>query len=101
MSLGGYYTPKVKHSDKPLDNPSVDALHAGADSPRSPSAEFKPAPKSSRAPVIERAESPLEIPEIPEVALEKMRREEDNHSEDGNTPSHLCGRWLTRLTEPR
>ena len=98
MSLGGHYTLKVKggHSDKPLGNPIVDALHAGTDSPRAPfgppSAEFEPAPKNSRAPVIEQVESPLKIPETPEVALEKMRREEDNHSEDGNTPSYLCGR---------
>jgi hypothetical protein len=58
----------------------------------SPSAELEPAPKNSRAPVIEQVESPLKILETPEVALEKMQREEDNHSEDGNTPSYLCGR---------
>jgi hypothetical protein len=48
-----------------------------------PSAEFEPAPKNSRVSVIERVESPLQVPETPEVALEKMRREEDNHSEVG------------------
>jgi hypothetical protein len=26
------------------------------------------------------------------VALEKMRREEDDRGDDGNTPSHACGR---------
>jgi hypothetical protein len=35
------------------------------------------------------------IPEMPEIALEKLQREEDNHSEDGNAPSHLCRRWST------
>jgi hypothetical protein len=68
----------------------VDALHAGTDSPQSPSIE--PAPKDSRAPVTERVKSSLEIPETPEITLEKMQREEDSHSEDGNTPSHLYGR---------
>jgi hypothetical protein len=71
----------------------VDALHAGMDSPQSPSIE--PAPKDSRAPVTERVESSLEIPETPEITLEKMQREEDSHSEDGNTPFHLYGRWPT------
>ena len=71
----------------------VDALHAGTDSSQSPSIE--PAPKDSRAPVTERVESSLEIPETPEITLEKMQREEDSHSEDGNTPSHLYGRWPT------
>jgi hypothetical protein len=82
-----------RHSDKPPNNPTVDTLHAGTDSPRSPSIEFEPAPKNSKAPVTERIESSLEIPETPEVALEKIRREKDSHSEDSNTPSHLYGRW--------
>ena len=56
--------------------------------------EFEPAPKNSRAPVTERVESSLEIPETPDVALEKIQREEDDHSEDGNTP-HIYGRWST------
>jgi len=73
----------------------VDALHAGTDSPRSSLIEFEPAPKDSRAPVTERVESSLEIPETLEITLEKMQREEDSHSEDGNTPSHLYGRWST------
>ena len=76
----------------------VDAPHAGTDSPRS-SIEFEPALKDSRVPVTERVESPLEIPETLEITLEKMQREEDSHSEDGNTPSHLYGQ--PRLTESR
>ena len=58
----------------------VDALHAGTDSPQSPSIE--PAPKDSRAPVTERVENSLEIPETPEITLEKIQHEEDSHSED-------------------
>jgi hypothetical protein len=71
----------------------VDALYAGTDSSQSPSIE--PAPKDSRAPVTERVESSLEILETPEITLEKMQREEDSHSEDGNTPSYLYRRWPT------
>jgi hypothetical protein len=68
------------------------ALHAGTDSPRSPSIEFEPAPKNSRAPVTEQVKSSLEIPETLEVALEKIQREEDSHNEDGNTPYlYECG----------
>ena len=63
----------------------VDELHAGTDSPRSSSIEFEPAPKDSRAPVTELVESSLKIPETTEITLGKMQREEDNHSEDGNT----------------
>jgi hypothetical protein len=64
----------------------VDALHASTDSPRSSLIEFEPALKDSRAPVTERVESSLEIPETPDVALEKIQSEEDSHSEDGNAP---------------
>ena len=71
----------------------IDALHADTDSSQSPLIEL--APKDSRAPVTERVESSLEIPETPEITLEKMQRKEDSHSEDGNTPSHLYGRWPT------
>jgi hypothetical protein len=80
-----------RHSDKPLDNPTVDALHADTDSPRPPSVEFELALKDSRAFITERVESSLEIPETPEVALEKIQREENSYSEDGNT-SYACGR---------
>jgi len=78
-----------QRSDKPLNNLTVDALHPGTDSSRSPSTELEPAPKDSEAPVIERLESSLEIPETP-AALEMMRHEEDDHGDDGNTLSHLC-----------
>ena len=56
----------------------VDALHADTDSSQSPSIEL--APKDSRAPVTERVESSLEIPETPEITLEKMQREEKGAS---------------------
>jgi hypothetical protein len=36
-----------------------------------------------------------EIPETLIITLEKMRREEDDHSKDGNTPSHAYGHWST------
>ena len=42
------YRKLQQRSDKPLDDPSVDALHTGTDSSRSPSTELKPAPKDSR-----------------------------------------------------
>jgi hypothetical protein len=81
-----------QHSDKPLDNLTVDALHPGTDNSRSPSTELEPTPKDSEAPVTERLESSLEIPETP-AALEMMRHEEDDHGDDGNTPSYLCEGW--------
>ena len=84
------YPKSQGHSDKPLDNLTFDALHAGTDSSRSPSTELEPAPKDSEAPVTERLESSVEIPETPAAALEMMRHEEDDHGDDGNTPSHLC-----------
>jgi hypothetical protein len=78
------YRKLQQRSDKPLDDPSVDALHTGTDSFRSPSTELEPAPKDSTAFVTERPENSPEIPETPEITLEKMRREGDDHSEDGN-----------------
>jgi hypothetical protein len=84
-----------QRSDKPLNNPSVDALHTGTDSSRSPATELEPAPKDSRAFVTKRPENSPKIPETPIIALEKMRREEDDHSEDDNTPSYAYGRWST------
>ena len=50
------------------------------------SIELGPAPKNSRAFTTKRLESSLEILETPAVALEKMRREEDDLSEDSSTP---------------
>ena len=79
-----------QYSDRPLNNLIFDAMYAGTDSSRSPSTELEPAAKDSEAPVTERLESSLEIPETPAAALEMMRHEEDNHGDDGNTPSHLC-----------
>jgi hypothetical protein len=72
-----------------LDNITVDTLHAGTASPTSPSSEFEPAPKDSGPPITERFESSLEIPETPAIGLEMMWREEDDHGDNGNTPSHL------------
>jgi hypothetical protein len=43
-----------QRSDRPLDGLSVDALHTGTDSSRSPSTELELAPKDSRAFVTER-----------------------------------------------
>jgi hypothetical protein len=78
------YRKLQQRSDKPLDDLSVDALHTGTDSSRFLSTELEPAPKDSRAFVIERPENSPEIPETPIVALEEMRREENDHSENGN-----------------
>jgi hypothetical protein len=80
---------------KPLDNLSVDALHIGTDSSRSPSTELEPSPKDSRAFITKRPGNSPEIPETLIIALEKMRREEDDHSEDGNTLSYAYGHWST------
>jgi hypothetical protein len=77
------YRKLQQRSDKPLDNLSVDALHTGTDGSRSPSTDLKPAPKDSRAFVTKRPENSPEIPETPTIALEKIWREEDDHSEDG------------------
>ena len=84
-----------QRSDKPLDNLTVDALHPSTDGSRSPSTELEPVPKDSEAPVSERLESSLEILETPAAALKMMRHEEDDHGDDGNTPSHLCEGWST------
>jgi hypothetical protein len=78
-----------QRSDKPLNNLTVDALHPGTDSSRSPSTELESAPKDSEAPVTERLESSLEIPKT-SAALEMIRHEEDDYGDDGNTPSYLC-----------
>lgn len=53
------------------------------------------APRDSRALVIEQPKNSPEIPETPTVALEIMRRDRDDNSEDGNTPSHVYRRWST------
>jgi hypothetical protein len=85
------YRKLQQRSDKPLDDLSINVLHTGTDSSRSPSTELEPVPKDSRAFVTKRPESSPEIPETPAATLEMMRREEDDHSEDGNTPSHAYG----------
>jgi hypothetical protein len=89
------YRKLQQRSDKPLDDLSVDALHTGMDSSRSASTELEPAPKDSRAFVIKRPENSPEVPETLTIALEKMRREEDDHSENGNTSFHAYGHWST------
>jgi hypothetical protein len=48
----------------------VNALYTDTDSLQSPLIE--PAPKDSKAPVTERIESSLEIPEIPEITFKKI-----------------------------
>jgi hypothetical protein len=63
-------------------------MHVGTDSSRSPLTELEPALKDSETPITERLESSLEILETPAAALEIMRHEDD-HGDDGNTPSHL------------
>jgi hypothetical protein len=54
--------------------------------PGPPSIELGPAPEDSGAFITKRLGSSLKIPETPAVALEKMRHEEDNLSDDCNTP---------------
>jgi len=67
-------------------------LHTDTDSPRSNLTKFEPSPEGSTIPVAKRSKVSPEIPETPTSALENMQREEDNNSDDGNTPSHLCSR---------
>jgi hypothetical protein len=43
----------------------------------------------------ESARESIEIPETPAAAFEMMWPEEDDHGDDGNTPSHSCGGWST------
>jgi hypothetical protein len=45
--------------------------------------------------MIKQPENSPEIPDTPMTAREKTWREEDDHSEDGNTFSHIFGRWST------
>ena len=47
--------------------------------------------------MIEQPKNSPEIPETPTVTLEIVRRGEDDHSEDDNTPSHM-GAGRPRLT---
>jgi len=79
------YRKLQQRSDRPLDDPSVDTLHNGTDSSRSPSTELEPAPKDSRALVTDRPENSPEIPETPVIALEKIRREEDGEEPHGES----------------
>jgi hypothetical protein len=69
-------------------------LHTGTDSLGSLLIKFKPAPKDFRPLVTELLESSLEVPETPVITLEKMRQEDD-HINDSNIPSHLRGPWST------
>jgi hypothetical protein len=48
-------------------------------------------PKDFGAFITKRPENSPEIPETLIIALEKRRGEEDDRSEDGNTPSHAYG----------
>jgi hypothetical protein len=86
---------RFKRLDKPLGNLSVDEPHPSTDSPRSLSTEIEATLKHSRALATERLGSSLEIPEILAVVLERIRREKDDPSNDGNTPFHVCGCWST------
>jgi hypothetical protein len=79
------YPKSRRRSNKRLDDPTVDTLHAGTDSPGSPS--FGAATKDAGAPVAEGFESSPEIAETPEIACGRIRYEEGDHSDDGNTPS--------------
>jgi hypothetical protein len=75
-----------QHSATLLHNqPTVEALHAGTDSLESISTELECPPKDSRGPVAERTRNSPEILEILIVALESVRRGDDDHSDDGNT----------------
>ena len=93
------YRKLQQHSTAPTYNPTLDALHTDTDSPRSNSTELEPSPEGSTVPVAERPKISPEIPETPTGALENMQREEDNDSDDGNTPSHLCSRSSTETVD--
>ena len=90
------YDKLQQHSATPLHNqPTAEALHADTDSLKSISTEFERPPKDSRGPVAERPENSPEIPETPTVALEGVRRGDDDHSDDGNALSHFRRHWST------
>jgi hypothetical protein len=65
-------------------NPTVDTLHAGSDSRGSTETESPPNL------AVELPEILPEIPETPAITLKNLHRGQGDHSDDGNTPSHLC-----------
>jgi hypothetical protein len=64
-------------------NPTVDTLHAGPDSRGSTLTELEPPPNEFRVLAVELSEISPEIPETQAIALENIRREQDDHSNDG------------------
>src|SRR5277367_6019446 len=89
------YIPKLHRSPiEPLSEPPSCARRADTDNAEPILTTSESAPRDSRAFVIEQPKNSPEIPETLTVALENVRHEDD-HSEDGNTPSHACGRWST------
>jgi hypothetical protein len=83
-----------QYSNKPFNNLTGNTLHADTDSVRSPSTEFEPAPKDSMALITQRLEGSPEIPETPVVALENLRREEGDYSDDGIGLFDFCRLWV-------
>jgi len=70
------YDKLQQHSATPLHNqPTAEALHV-----KSISTEFGRPPKDSRGPVAEQPENSPEIPETPAVALEGVRRGDDEQT---------------------
>jgi hypothetical protein len=78
-----------QRSTAPRQSPTVDALYAGPDSLAGSSTELESPSKDSTALIAERPNLSPEIPETPPAALKDVRREKDNHGEDGDTPSCL------------
>jgi hypothetical protein len=87
-----YHKPQL-HPTTSLHNPTIDTLHAGSDSRGSILTELEPPPNDFRALAIEL--SKISPPETLVIALENISREQDDHSNDGNAPSHLRQFWST------
>jgi hypothetical protein len=74
--------------NRPLQSPTVDALHDGSDSLACTSTGLGPPPKDSIALIADRPDMSQKIPEKPVVAPEDVRHEY-SHGEDGNIPSRF------------
>jgi hypothetical protein len=79
------YRKLQRRSRTPLHNPRADVPDAGTDSRRSALTKVEPPPKDSSASIAELTDISTEIPETPAAALNNMRHETDNNSDDGNT----------------
>ena len=81
----------VPRWSKLYDKLQQQALHAGTNSLESTSTDFERPLKDSSGLLAGQPENSPETPETPTVALKSVRHGGDDHSDDGNTLSHLRG----------